>query len=59
MTWVRTEPQCKYNNYENFTACTLVANLPDVLTESNEKAGLPTLLEKKMEKRRQIRKRNV
>ena len=47
MTWVRTEPQCKYNNYENTTACTLVANLPDVLTESNEKAGLPTLLEKK------------
>lgn len=50
MTWVRTEPQCKYNNYENFTACTLVANLPDVLTESNEKAGLPTLLEKKWRK---------
>lgn len=50
MTWVRTEPQCKYNNYENTTACTLVANLPDVLTESNEKAGLPTLLEKKWRK---------
>jgi alpha-amylase len=26
MTWVRTEPQCKYNNFENTTACTLVAN---------------------------------
>ena len=50
MTWVRTEPQCKYSNFENTTACTLVANLPDVLTESNEKAGLPTLLEKKWRK---------
>lgn len=50
MTWVRTEPQCKYNNYENTTACTLVANLPDILTENNEKVGLPTLLEKKWRK---------
>lgn len=50
MTWVRTEPQCKYDNFENTTACTLVANLPDILTESNEKAGLPTLLEKKWRK---------
>jgi alpha-amylase len=37
MTWARTEPQCKYDNFENTTACTLVANLPDILTESNEK----------------------
>ncbi|RYD87004.1 MAG: alpha-amlyase, partial [Sphingobacteriales bacterium] len=25
--WVRTAPECKYNNYENTTACTLVKNL--------------------------------
>lgn len=42
--WVRTEPQCQYNNYENTTACTLVKNLPDVRTESNEAVELPRAL---------------
>ena len=42
--WVRTSPQCKYDNYINTTACTLVANLPDVLTESNAPAELPQQL---------------
>ena len=46
-SWVRTSPQCKYNNYENTTACTLVANLPDILTESNEPAELPQILVEK------------
>ena len=46
-SWVRTSPQCKYNNYENTTACTLVANLPDVLTESDEPAELPQILVEK------------
>jgi alpha-amylase len=32
--WVRTGPQCDYKTYENTTACTLVKNLPDVLTET-------------------------
>lgn len=49
-TWVRTLPQCKYNNYENTTACTLVANLPDVLTESNIPAELPQQLVEKWKK---------
>lgn len=49
-TWVRTSPQCKYNNYENTTACTLVANLPDVLTESNEPVELPKMLVEKWKK---------
>ncbi|MBF8455766.1 alpha-amylase [Kaistella sp. G5-32] len=49
-TWVRTSPQCKYNNYENTTACTLVANLPDILTESNEPAELPKMLVEKWKK---------
>lgn len=39
--WVRTSPQCKYDNYRNTTACTLVANLPDVLTESDKPVELP------------------
>lgn len=42
--WVRTSPQCKYTNYENTTACTLVKNLPDVLTESNSPVQLPQIL---------------
>ncbi len=45
--WVRTEPQCKYDNYENTITCTLVKNLPDIKTESNEEVKLPTQLVKK------------
>ncbi len=45
--WVRTGPQCKYDNYENTTACTLVKNLPDVLTESNQPVELPAFLVEK------------
>ena len=48
--WVRTEPQCTYNSYEMTTACTLVKNLPDVLTESDENVGLPPMLEQKWRK---------
>lgn len=45
--WVRTGPQCTYDNYEHTVSCTLVKNLPDVLTESNENVELPThLIEK-------------
>ena len=42
--WVRTGPQCKYNNYENTITCTLVKNLPDIKTESNESVALPPQL---------------
>ncbi len=49
-SWVRTSPQCTYNNYEHTTACTLVANLPDILTESNSPAELPTMLVEKWKK---------
>lgn len=49
-SWVRTSPQCQYNNYENTTACTLVANLPDIVTESNAEAELPAMLVEKWKK---------
>ena len=51
--WVRTEPKCTYDSYENTTACTLVENLPDIKTESNDAVELPPqLVEKwKAEKR--------
>jgi len=51
--WIRTSPKCEYTNYKNTTSCTLVENLPDILTESNNNVELPkTLLSKwKMEGR--------
>jgi alpha-amylase len=42
--WVRTEPQCKYDNYERTITCTLVKNLPDIRTDSNEEVELPPQL---------------
>lgn len=49
-SWVRTAPQCKYDNYKNTTACTLVANLPDILTEGEAEAELPQMLVDKWKK---------
>ncbi|MBX2828315.1 MAG: alpha-amylase [Flavobacteriaceae bacterium] len=45
--WVRTSPKCDFQTYETTTKCTLVDNLPDVLTESNEPVALPPQLEEK------------
>lgn len=45
--WVRTSPQCDYKTYESTTACTLVKNLPDVLTESTADVALPPHLVEK------------
>lgn len=42
--WVRTSPQCQYNNYENTISCTLVKNLPDILTNSDKEVELPPQL---------------
>ncbi len=42
--WVRMGPTCEFSTYENTTACTLVKNLPDILTESNEAVELPDAL---------------
>ena len=48
--WVRTEPQCTYQDYESAVTCTLVKNLPDIKTESNDSVGLPEYLMQKWEK---------
>ncbi|MCU4176592.1 alpha-amylase family glycosyl hydrolase [Carboxylicivirga sp. N1Y90] len=45
--WVRTSPQCKYQDYESTVTCTLVENLPDVKTESDEHVDLPKPLMEK------------
>jgi len=45
--WVRTGPRCEYKDYETTTSCTLVQNLPDVLSNSNEEVELPLFLMEK------------
>ncbi|WP_111682268.1 alpha-amylase family glycosyl hydrolase [Winogradskyella tangerina] len=45
--WVRTDKQCSYDTYENTIGCTLVANLPDIRTESNDNVELPPQLVEK------------
>ncbi len=39
--WVRTSPQCTYKDYNTAVACTLVENLPDIKTESDQDVKLP------------------
>ena len=48
--WVRTSPTCIYQDYETTVACTLVENLPDIRTESDEPVELPAFLTEKWEK---------
>jgi len=45
--WVRTGPKCSHDSYESTITCTLVKNLPDIKTESNEHVELPPLLVEK------------
>lgn len=45
--WVRTEPKCQFASYETTITCTLVENLPDIRTESNEAVELPPQLVEK------------
>ncbi|MDT0621859.1 alpha-amylase family glycosyl hydrolase [Croceitalea vernalis] len=42
--WVRKDPTCEFTTYDNTTACTLVDNLPDILTESDVPVELPDAL---------------
>ncbi|MCF8345732.1 MAG: hypothetical protein K9G38_00860 [Bacteroidales bacterium] len=45
--WVRTSPRCTYKDYRSTVTCTLVENLPDIKTESEEEVPLPPhLIEK-------------
>jgi alpha-amylase len=45
--WVRTSPRCEFEDYETAVRCTLVANLPDFLTDSDEEVELPPQLVEK------------
>ena len=42
--WVRLSPTCTFESYETTTACTLVDNLPDIYTESDDPVVLPDAL---------------
>ncbi len=42
--WVREGPKCEFTTYENTTSCSLVENLPDILTESDAEVALPEQL---------------
>ena len=42
--WVRTGPNCTYRSYATTVDCTLVATLPDLLTDRNEPVELPPAL---------------
>lgn len=48
--WVRTSPKCTYESYDTYINCTLVENLPDVKTESNDAVALPPYLIEKWKK---------
>lgn len=48
--WVRTSPTCTYKDMATTISCTLVKNLPDLRTDSNEKVDLPPPLVAKWKK---------
>lgn len=53
-SWVRTSPACTYQGYESTISCTLVENLPDIKTESNETVDLPDQLKEKWAKENRL-----
>jgi len=42
--WVRNDNPCTYQDFESTVTCTLVKNLPDIKTESNDAVELPPQL---------------
>ncbi|MDO5977806.1 alpha-amylase family glycosyl hydrolase [Flavivirga spongiicola] len=48
--WVRTGPKCDYQTYDSTITCTLVDNLPDIKTETDESVSLPNQLIEKWKK---------
>ena len=48
--WIRTQPLCQWNNYQQNTQCALATSLTDIKTESNSAVELPPQLIKKWQK---------
>ncbi len=49
-SWVKTGPRCVYQDAKSTIDCTLVDNLPDVRTESDQEVDLPDFLIEKWKK---------
>ncbi|MGW8314436.1 MAG: alpha-amylase family glycosyl hydrolase [Bacteroidales bacterium] len=49
VAWVRTSPPCTFQSYETTVSCTLVKNLPDIRTGSDQAVELPSSLLQKWE----------
>lgn len=49
-SWVRIGPKCEYKDYKSTVTCTLVDNLPDIKTGTEEEVQLPDFLVKKWKK---------
>jgi alpha-amylase len=47
--WVRTGPRCTFQSYVTTVDCTLVENLPDILTDRDAPVELPQVLIQKWE----------
>lgn len=45
--WIRTAPSCAFRSYATTVDCTLVANLPDIRTDSEQPVALPPSLAEK------------
>lgn len=54
--WVRTQPTCDYQTADGAIKCTLVKNLPDILTESDQEVALPPLLVEKWKREGRLEK---
>ncbi|MBK8621485.1 MAG: alpha-amylase [Saprospiraceae bacterium] len=48
--WVRTGPRCSYKDYRSTVECTLVDNLPDILTNTTKEVEVPAYLQEKWKK---------
>jgi alpha-amylase len=59
VNWVRTKPACTYDSYKHTTACTLVNNLPDILTESDIEVNIPDFLLEKWTKEGRLKEERV
>ncbi|AOS95884.1 Alpha-amylase precursor [Microbulbifer aggregans] len=49
-SWVRPDPVCDWTGFAGTVSCTLVDNLPDILTESEEPVELPQQLREKWQR---------
>jgi alpha-amylase len=55
-SWVRQDPTCTFKSYETTVSCTLVDNLPDIHTGSNQLVELPEVLKQKWQKEGRLEK---